>query len=73
MAQSVDPRRIEVIDDATAAALRGMSGTESLAAAFEMFDFAVGVLSASVRDQHPEWNPPQVEKEVVRRLHSAAA
>ena len=73
MAPAPDPRRIEVIDDQSAAMLRAKSGQESLAIAFGMFDFAVDVLTASVRDHHPEWTDRQVAEEVSRRLHGAAA
>jgi len=69
----IDPRRIEVIDDATAELLRRQSGMESLATAFEMFEFATRVLTCSVREQHPDWDESSVSQEVARRLHGEAA
>lgn len=73
MSQPLDPRRIEVIDDATAAMYRSQTGAESVRAGLAMFDFDVEVVRSSVRQRHPDWTPSQVEAEAARRLYPDAA
>lgn len=73
MSQPLDPRRIEVIDDATAEMYRRQSGAESVRAGLSMFGFAVRVVLSSVRDQHPDWTQAQIEAEAARRLYHHAA
>lgn len=69
----LDPRRIEVIDDQTAAMYRLQSGAESVRAGLAMFEFAVAVVRSSVREQHPDWTAAQIESETARRLYPDAA
>jgi hypothetical protein len=34
-------------------------------------DFAVSVMTASIRNDHPEWTPLQVQREIVRRIRGS--
>ena len=58
----------EIPDDAMAALLRAKSGTERLRMAFGMWRTARLIVTAGVRDQHPEWTDAQVGREVARRM-----
>lgn len=68
----VDPRKIEVIDDATAAMLRSKTVAEKLAMLDQMWVFARELVTAGVKDQHPEWSELQVRREVARRMSHGA-
>lgn len=59
---------IEVIDEATAQMFRKMSGAQKLAMLDQMWQFAVTLTRAAVRQQHPDWNEPAVARETARRL-----
>jgi hypothetical protein len=59
---------VEVIDDATAAMYRAMTPAQRVAAASAMHRAARLTLSAVVRQLHPDWPPPAVHREVLRRL-----
>lgn len=63
-----DSRRIEVIDDATAAALRRLSPQERLRMANVMVVQARGMIAVRVRSLHPDWDESQVAAEVRRRM-----
>ena len=65
---TIDPRRIEVVDDNVARILRGMSGMYRLRLAHEAWDLARQRLTAFVSANHPEWNVEEVRKEVAKRL-----
>lgn len=64
----IDPRRIEVIDDVSAAILRKMSGAERLDMGRRMFRSMRAELVHFLRTQHPEWSEEQVRREVARRV-----
>lgn len=66
---SIDPRNIEVIDDATAAMLRTRTGGQTLRKSLAMFTFARDMTLQSVRDQYPQWSESEVRAEAQRRLH----
>ncbi len=68
MAREIDPRRIELLDEPTAAMYRRMSGMERLRVAFGAQEFAARVVEARVRREHPDWTDDQVHPEVSRRL-----
>ena len=66
--RTIDPRRIEVIDDQMAAVLRGMGAERRVARAFEMFEMMVDVARCGARAAHPGWDEAQVAAEVGRRI-----
>ena len=68
MVMKIDPRDIEVIDQATAAYLRTRSGPDKLRAAAGMFRFARETLLHRTRKEHPDWSEERVRQEVLRRL-----
>ncbi len=68
----LDPRRIEVVDDAMAAVLRAMTGAERLQIVDRLFRFARELVASGVRSQHPEWNQDQINRETARRLSHGA-
>jgi hypothetical protein len=64
----VDPRRIEVMDDAMVPVLRRLSPAQKLAQAHAMWRYARQRVEAAVRWQHPQWDERQVQREVARRM-----
>ncbi|MGH7242399.1 MAG: hypothetical protein ACREJD_03155 [Phycisphaerales bacterium] len=69
---SIDPRRIEVIDDKTAEILRAKTGAERLSIASDMGASVRAMLEAHLRSLHSTWTNEQVHAEMMRRLSSAA-
>ena len=67
-----DPRRIEVIDEATAAAIRAMTPSERLAITGRAHRTARRLVAAGVRNRHPDWTEEQVNREVARRMRGGA-
>ncbi|MBI4591673.1 MAG: hypothetical protein HY725_22835 [Candidatus Rokubacteria bacterium] len=65
---TLDPRRIEVVDDEVARILRGMSGADRLRLAHEAWELARERLIAFVSARHPQWSPERVRREVAKRL-----
>jgi hypothetical protein len=63
-----DPRRIEVIDEATAAMYRAMTPAQRVAIACDAHETARAILRARVRSENPSWTEEQVSREVARRL-----
>jgi hypothetical protein len=64
----LDPRRVEIIDDRTAAAYRRMTPSQRVEAGFRMNAFAREVIEANVRRAHPAWSGDAVRAEVRRRF-----
>jgi hypothetical protein len=73
MAREYDIRRIEVIDDQTAEAMRRLGGPRRIRMMSELSGAGRVLMAARVRDQHPDWMPEQIRLEVARRLRNAAA
>lgn len=63
----MDPRRVEVIDDRSAAIMRGMTGAQRLAVASAMHESAVRMVGSYLRQQHPDWSDEQIARELRRR------
>lgn len=70
-ARPIDPRRIEVIDDATVAVLRAMTPAQRVERGLRMGAFARSVIEAGVRSAKPEWNALMIALEVKRRFAGA--
>jgi hypothetical protein len=67
-----DPRRIEVIDDATAAALRALTPAERFALVGQAHRTARRLVEAGVRHRYPGWTDEAVGREVARRMSGGA-
>jgi hypothetical protein len=64
----LDPRRIEVIEDEIAEALRGKSMAETVAMIGECNETMKLLIETHIRWTHPDWRDEQVRAEVVRRM-----
>ena len=67
-----DIQRIEVLDDAMAEVLRRKTPAERLAIGFGLWRSARTLLPGQLASLHPEWDAPQVDREVTRRLSHGA-
>jgi hypothetical protein len=68
--RTIDPARIEVVDEATAAKLRRMTPTEKIEMVFQCGRTFKCVLARHISMIHPDWSDEQVGREVVRRIPS---
>ena len=68
----IDPRQIEVVDDAMADVLRRKTGQERLKIAFGLWSSARRMLLSYLRAEHPDWSEDQVNREAARRLSHGA-
>jgi len=66
--RELDPRRIEVTDEAMAVVYRQKTSAERLAVGFSMWRYARRRLEGAVRWQHPDWDDRAVVAEINRRL-----
>ena len=64
----LDPRQIEVMDDAMAEVYRRKTPDQRLAIAHGMWRYARARIEAAVRWQHPDWDEQDVGRETSRRL-----
>ena len=69
---NLDPRNIEVMDDAMAKVLRAKSGAKRLQIASGMYASARQMMMNVLREQRPEWREPMPQREVARRLSHGA-
>ena len=65
-------RTFEFVDGAMADVLRQKSEAQRLAIAHQMWSHARRMLSAILRDEHPEWSALQIQREVAHRLSHGA-
>ena len=70
---TIDPRRIEVMDDETAAIMRAKTPAEKIAMASDMWKSASEMVYYSLREAHPEWSETALRREVARRMSRGAA
>ena len=68
MAGRLDPRQVEVLDDAMADLLRQKRPQDRLRIGFELWISAHKMLMTHIRLSHPDWDEKAVEREVARRL-----
>ena len=68
MAGRLDPRQVEVLDDAMAKVLKQKSPQERLRMGFELWISTHKMLTTHIRHTHPHWDEKAVECEVARRL-----
>ena len=65
---NVDPRNIELCDDATVAMYRAMTGPQKLRILDGMYRSAVKFVRGGVMAEHPDWGPEQIERETMLRI-----
>jgi hypothetical protein len=68
MSAVVDPKRIEVVDEALAAVLRQKTPAERVEMILAANRTARLLAAAGARYLHPEWDEAQVQSEVLRRV-----
>ncbi len=68
MPPSLDPRNIEVIDDALAAVLRLKTPAERIAMIGSANRTARMIAAAGVRYQHPDCNEAKIQNDVIMRV-----
>jgi hypothetical protein len=59
---------VELVDEEIVRVLAAKSGAERLALAADALRFGQQLLRGAVRQAHPEWDEPRVEREVAHRL-----
>lgn len=64
MSRPIDPRRIEVVDEETAALLRAMAPHERIAIGFAIGEEVRRQMAIAVRMYHPNWPPERVQRRV---------
>jgi hypothetical protein len=68
----LDPRRIEVVDDAVAEALRKKTIAERIMMVSDCHRTARLLVEGNVRTRHPDWDDARVRAEVARRMARGA-
>lgn len=68
----LDPRQIEVMDDAMADVYRKKTIGERLRIANQMYLFACRMIRTQVAAAHPEWTEAQVTRETARRISNGS-
>ena len=63
---------VEILDPIVVECLRRLSPEQRLVQAFNMWDSAVAIVRAAVRQQHPEFDEAAVLRESARRLSHGA-
>ena len=64
----LDPRQVEVLDEAMAEVLREKRPQDRLRIGFNLWISAHRMLMSHIRHSHPDWDEKAVEREVARRL-----
>lgn len=64
----LDKGQIEVMDDIMADILRRKTPAERIRIACDLWGSVHRMLTAHLRNTHPEWNSKKIEQEVARRL-----
>jgi hypothetical protein len=64
----LDPRPVEVLDEAMAEVLRQKLPQDRLRIGFNLWISAHKMLTTLIRHSHPEWDEKAVEREVAGRL-----
>lgn len=59
---------VEVMDDTQVEIIRKKSPAERLAIAFDMWDFAHGMIHANLQREYPTWTVEEVNRETARRI-----
>lgn len=62
----IDPKRIEVVDNAIAATLRDMAPAQRVDLVFQAETLARTLMSAGVKSRHPDWSDQEIQQETAR-------
>ena len=68
----LDPRQIEVMDDAMADVYRNKTSAERLRIANDLWKSAQRMFRAQVQAAHPEWDEAQIVRETARRISNGS-
>ena len=69
--RSIDPSRIELVDDAVIEILRTKTPAELLEMAFAANRTIRMVIAGALKTDHPEWDEKTIQAEVARRMLDA--
>ena len=62
----IDPKRMEVVDEAVAAVLRTKTPAQRVELAFQAGALARTMMAAGVKSRHPDWSAQEIRREVAR-------
>jgi len=65
--RKIDPRRIEILDEAVVEVLRRKTPAERVALGLEAERTMRLMLKTHLRSEHPDWNDEQIAQEIARR------
>ena len=65
--EAIDPRRIEILDDAVVEVLRRKTPAQRVAMAFDAERTMRQLLEAHLHSRYPDWDENQIAKEIARR------
>ena len=65
--RTIDPRRIEILDEAVVEVLRGKTSAQRVAMALDAERTWRQMLEAYLRFRYPDWDDQQIAKEIARR------
>ena len=65
--RKIDPRRIEILDEAVVEVLRRKTPAERVALGLEAERTMRLMLEMHLRSEHPDWNDEQIAQEIARR------
>jgi ABC-type transport system involved in cytochrome bd biosynthesis fused ATPase/permease subunit len=66
--KEIDPRNIEVMDDAMAEVYRNKTVAERLRIANQIFEFVRRMIRAQIQTAHPDWTDEQLIRETAYRI-----
>jgi hypothetical protein len=66
--RTIDPRRIEVVDDDVVRVLREKTAAERIAIGFAANRTVRLVIEGALRSDHPGWDDARIRAEVARRM-----
>ncbi len=64
---AIDPRRIEILDEAVVEVLRGKTSAQRVAMALDAERTWRQMLEAYLRFRYPDWDDRQIVREIARR------
>ena len=71
--RTIDPRRIEILDEAVVEVLRGKTSAQRVGMALDADRTWRQMLEAYLRFRYPDWDDQQIAKEIARRKFLAAS